>query len=398
MASCERSQQKTTIAKKSNSEVTLDGATSCKCNWKKYFVIQGLFNILCIVLIIILFVFMDNLKSSVKLLSPRRTKSVLENPSTDYIIGNKNNLPNPTMSTTQNPVTQKYIDTTPKRPRLLEVLEVLDDHDVMERPIHQSSPIPMLNIDHIMLSNNTNCTCIGRTGSRGPRGAKGRRGKRGKPGAQGKLGPIGPPGQPGPEGGRGHRGKTGKPGPRGDVGAIGVTGKTGPAGPPGPSGPSGIRPMKHKPVVHLTGYKRQKSLTKKPEGIITHWVHTGNIGMINGGFEMDKGIITIPEDGFYNVYAQIFFQADFDPLVFKDMDRILVHYVYLFRGDKKFIYSRSYATKAEHTSSNRAFHTTFTSSVFRLFKGDQLAVGVEPEYLSYIEYVESTSYFGAYQV
>lgn len=107
--------------------------------------------------------------------------------------------------------------------------------------------------------------------------------------------------------------------------------------------------------------------------------------------------MTIPEYGFYNVYSQVFFQADTPGL-----DVHLVHYVYLFRKSRsnelKYIILRGFATKAVHTQGGQSFFTTHCSGVFRLLKGDKLAVGVDPTHLPLISYAESATYFGAYMI
>ena len=56
------------------------------------------------------------------------------------------------------------------------------------------------------------------------------------------------------------------------------------------------------------------------------------------------GIITIPKYGFYHIYSQIFFQHDE-----QELNPMLVHYVYLFRREEKWILMQSYVSKPEHT-------------------------------------------------
>lgn len=113
--------------------------------------------------------------------------------------------------------------------------------------------------------------------------------------------------------------------------------------------------------------------------------------------------MTIPEYGFYNVYSQVFFQADTPGL-----DIHLVHYVYLFRKvrngkERKYIILRGFATRVDKVGENKDninqyFFTTHASGVFRLSAGDRLAVGVEKDHLKLISYGESTTYFGAYMI
>lgn len=114
--------------------------------------------------------------------------------------------------------------------------------------------------------------------------------------------------------------------------------------------------------------------------------------------KFSQGIMTIPEYGFYNVYSQVFFQADTPGL-----DVHLVHYVYLFRKmrskrEHKYILLRGFATRPTHTVGQQAFFTTNAFGVFRLLPGDRLAIGVDPTHLSLISYAESATYFGAYMI
>ena len=79
-------------------------------------------------------------------------------------------------------------------------------------------------------------------------------------------------------------------------------------------------------------------------GLVTSLQHTQGFGDLEGGIRYKDGIITIPKYGFYHIYSQIFFQHDE-----RELDPMLVHYVYLFRREEKWIIMQSYVSKPDHT-------------------------------------------------
>ena len=130
-------------------------------------------------------------------------------------------------------------------------------------------------------------------------------------------------------------------------------------------------------------------------GILTALGRTSDtsFGLLAGNFTINGGKLTVPEHGFYFVYSQVFFQADD-----KNMDPVLIHYVYLFRKNSKFVILRGYTTKPVHTQNDQGFYTTHASGLFRLMKDDILAVGVSEEHLGFVAYDESATNFGAFKI
>lgn len=133
---------------------------------------------------------------------------------------------------------------------------------------------------------------------------------------------------------------------------------------------------------------------------MTDWQKDGYFTIINKAkIGFDKGFITIKEHGYYNVYSQVFFQADVEGI-----DPHLCHYVYFFRKHKgdidyvKYIILRGYSSKPEHVPKGQSFYTTNANGVFHLMPGDKLALGVDPVHLPLISYAESATFFGAYMI
>lgn len=389
-------------------EVILKNPNECcrSCQRNKYFaVVQGLFNVALIVLVIILFVMVNNLKSNLDdrlLIYNKRTKRLHEDSVTrEYSVGD-NMTKNKTKTTDKPPNITKQISLNPlikttRDPDLLTELSVLDIEvasNLKVRPgrqnyrkTQQNSEKPIM--ENLTLANGTQCTCIGQRGPEGPLGRTGRRGKKGK------KGPRGDPGLPGPPGPHGLRGKTGKAGPRGDVGPMGMEGAKGEKGDKGVPGRASVTDL---PVVHASGYQFLAPLKEMPKGIMNNWDSQG-FSITNGKIKFSQGIITIKEYGFYHVYSSVFFQADQ-----AGIDPHLCHYVYFFRkqqtskDSRKYIILRGFATTPKHTEAGQAFYTTTASGVFRLMPGDQLAIGVDPVHLPLISYAESATYFGAYMI
>lgn len=116
--------------------VTIENPKDCckSCQRNKYFfVLQGLFNIALIILIIILFIMVNNLKSNIddSLLPHKRTKRLHNDPilRKEYSVGDEDvNTTNPkTMSTTTSTTTTTTTTkSSTNEPRFLTKLEVLD--------------------------------------------------------------------------------------------------------------------------------------------------------------------------------------------------------------------------------------------------------------------------------
>ncbi|XP_066933462.1 uncharacterized protein [Clytia hemisphaerica] len=382
-----------------------DCCKSCQRN-KYFFVLQGLFNIVLLVLIIILFMMLKNLKTSMddSLSLHTRTRRLHDDPISKGYSVNHRNANRTEQKTTERPAEQKATteEKTRKPTKFLDKLHILETKVPLElrrRYTHKepesarNSPVPFLaKIQSLTLKNGTECTCIGQPGLRGERGRKGRKGKRGKPGPPGPAGPTGSKGI----GERGPRGPPGKAGPRGDVGTIGLPG---PQGIRGEKGEPGRASIPNLPVVHASGYQFLSPLDGMPKGILTSFDEKGSYTTINGKIQFKKGIITIKEYGFYHIYSQVFFQADEEGI-----DPHLCHYVYHFRKHRynpdstKYIILRGFSTKPNHVPNGQGFYTTSANGVFRLMEGDQLAIGVDPAHMPLISYAESATFFGAYMI
>jgi len=339
-------------------------------------------------------------------IQPRRTYSVVYKPSKHFLSTDKLNQKISNISKTINNKIKNnsknihnadsFLSTLPPRlnstrtvimqSNVLDILEILDDKDVEveKKPRPPVYEVPEINYGSLLLSNSTNCTCLG---IRGPPGIKGERGKRGRRGYDGA------PGKPGKDGKEGQRGKTGKKGPNGDVGRIGIPGPRGLVGPPGTDGRQN---NVDRPVAHITGHgvgRIVKELPKK--GILRNWEKRDGFSTINAGFTLSyDGLLTIPKYGFYNVYSQVFFNHDESGI-----DPVLTHYVYLKKNNGHiWIILRGYATKPQHVKGNQGFYTTNANGLFRLQKGDQLAIGVDDSQIPLVSYDESATFFGAYMV
>ncbi|XP_062508902.1 pulmonary surfactant-associated protein D-like isoform X3 [Corticium candelabrum] len=206
----------------------------------------------------------------------------------------------------------------------------------------------------------------GEVGAEGPVGPPGKQGVQGVMGPTGPTGPQGPPGKsvvgtPGPRGppgltGRGEKGERGMIGPRGLAGLDGIPGAAGPIGPLGSRGPLGVKGDRGLPgakgeagpqgrpgaemsedvlKVYFSPVKglaeRMKQLEDWKEewtknerrvtvaahlvgsshswytisGVITYW-QTSSPSFLLGGITYSNGALTIPSDGVYYIYTQLY--------------------------------------------------------------------------------------------
>ena len=134
-------------------------------------------------------------------------------------------------------------------------------------------------------------------------------------------------------------------------------------------------------------------------GVLTGWESKKSFARINNGFSYENGYLTIPRSGFYYVYSQVYFQHDEH-----GVPPHLEHRVFLIQKkydgiiERRWIILSAYGTKADHVQGNQGFYTSNTNGLFRLQKGDRLAVGVNPVLKGFISFSEAASYFGAFMV
>lgn len=131
-------------------------------------------------------------------------------------------------------------------------------------------------------------------------------------------------------------------------------------------------------------------------GVLTGWESAAGFARINNGFSYKNGYLTIPRSGFYYVYSQVFFKLNEH-----GVPPHLEHRVFLIQKkydnvpERRWIILTAYGTKAP---GNQGFYTSNTNGLFRLQKGDRLAVGVNPVLKGFISFPDAASYFGAFMV
>lgn len=134
-------------------------------------------------------------------------------------------------------------------------------------------------------------------------------------------------------------------------------------------------------------------------GLLTRWESAAGFGRMNNGFSYKNGYLTIPRSGFYFVYSQVYFQHDAHGVTPHLEHRVfLIQKKYDKNDERKWVILSAYGTKADHVQGNQGFYTSNTNGLFRLQKGDRLAVGVNPVLKGFVSFSDAASYFGAFMV
>ncbi|XP_062523212.1 collagen alpha-1(X) chain-like [Corticium candelabrum] len=278
-------------------------------------------------------------------------------------------------------------------------------------------------------------TGYGKTGAQGPQGNPGSQGPVGPPGLSGIKGIHGDKGIKGNLGGRGVAGADGTPGPpghRGQTGITGLKGEKGIRGEPGHKGEQGrqgvpgpsidpetlknyfepvktmrqevdgklgklnsslqlqLEDLKHeilayneKPSAHL--YGNNGGPYSASSGTVTQWYKSSGTvwsPFLRGGMQYSNDAITVPNDGLYYVYAQMYYYHPSSS-----------HYNAGFRIRVNGT-GRAYAYWYNNHSHDH--HTHYMGRIIQLKKGDNLSITFENTCYYYF-YSENT-FFGAFLV
>ncbi|XP_062518005.1 collagen alpha-2(VIII) chain-like [Corticium candelabrum] len=278
-------------------------------------------------------------------------------------------------------------------------------------------------------------TGYGKTGAQGPQGNPGSQGPVGPPGLSGVKGTRGNKGNKGNLGVRGIAGADGTPGPPGHRGQTGVTGSKGEKGirgEPGHKGEQGrqgvpgqaidpetlknyvesVKTMRQevvgkldkfnislqlqfedlkqeilagseKPAAHLSGVGSSHGVYSS--GTVTQWYESsGSVWspFLRGGMQYSNGVITVPNDGLYYVYAQMYYYHASSSYRYAGF-RIRVN-----AASRAFAYWYNYYF--------RDHHTHYMGRIIQLNKGDKLSITFESN-CSYYFYNER-AFFGSFSV
>ncbi|XP_062517788.1 collagen alpha-2(I) chain-like isoform X3 [Corticium candelabrum] len=276
-------------------------------------------------------------------------------------------------------------------------------------------------------------TGYGKTGAQGPQGNPGSQGPVGPPGLPGVKGIRGDKGNKGNLGGRGIAGADGTPGPpghRGKTGVTGLKGEKGIIGEPGHKGEQGrqgvpgpaidsdtlknyvesvktmrqevdgkldklnislqlqdlkqeILALKEKPAAHLCGLGSSHGYYSS--GTVTQWYESSSSvwsPFLRDGMQYSNGVITVPNDGLYYVYAQMYFYHTSSSYRYAGF-RIRVNGA-----------GRAFAHWYNHNYND--YHTHYVGRIIQLNKGDKLSITFERNcyYFFYNDY----TFFGSFLV
>ena len=123
------------------------------------------------------------------------------------------------------------------------------------------------------------------------------------------------------------------------------------------------------------------------------WRDFGKFALRGNGFQFRNGELTVPEDGIYYLYSQVYFQHDNDGL-----DPNMIHFIYKKSGTKGEIVLTSIVTRGSRILRSSMLYSSYTGGLHKCRKGDQLMVGVSDELKGIVKYIETFTYFGAYLV
>ena len=185
------------------------------------------------------------------------------------------------------------------------VTQVILDGD--EFPVFATALVPEPRVDDrvmVLLVPPSGAFVVGFVGE--SRSAWGTGGGGGEPGPVGPMGPPGPTGPPGPEGPEGDPGPTGPTGPTGPASTVpGPPGATGPTGPQGATGPQGPQGVAGTPGPDLRMKARYGVISTTLPAAWTTIVFGTEVYDTANAYDTATGIFTVPQDGAYQVSAQI---------------------------------------------------------------------------------------------
>ena len=115
--------------------------------------------------------------------------------------------------------------------------------------------------------------------------------------------------------------------------------------------------------------------------------------MKENGFKFANGKLTIPEDGVYYLYSQVYFNHND-----KEKDPNIAHFMYKQSGNEGETILTSLVTRSVKIGESPLLYNSFTGGLFYCKKNDVLMVGVSEELKGMAQFIESLSYFGGFLV
>ena len=120
-------------------------------------------------------------------------------------------------------------------------------------------------------------------------------------------------------------------------------------------------------------------------GIVTQWFESsGSVWspLLRGGMQYSNGSITVPNDGLYYVYAQMYYRHSGSS--------------YLNAGFRMRVNGAGRAFAYRFTNDANDLHTHYLGRIIHLNKGDKLSLTFE--YNSYYRFSYERAFFGAFLV
>ncbi|XP_062520422.1 collectin-12-like [Corticium candelabrum] len=249
----------------------------------------------------------------------------------------------------------------------------------------------------------------GLKGFKGMKGSKGSLGSQGLAGLDGKPGPPGHPGPSGPTGPKGDKGIRGFPGHKGEEGGQGIP------GPPVDEDTRNLMKMcceplakfqstieeikrnitkmeihllnrSEKPAFHVVGGSTAGWALYSSETVTRWYSSSGSTHSpyVRGGMQYSNGIATIPRDGLYYVYVQMWLHSYSTDSAYKD-----ARFCVAINGSCQFY---SYTKTQDYGD----YYTLYSGRSLLLKNKDQLSVYVLNTDLYYLS--SGYTYFGAFLI